>query len=262
MKKLFIDTETTGTNYLIHGIHQLSGYVEIDGKVVEEFNFKIRPFEGAIIEEQALIVAGVTLEQIMQYPPEMESYFEFKNMLTRYVESFNKEDKFIFIAYNAKFDVEFVNSMFLRNGNKYFFSLIYGGIVDVIAIFIDKFESALYLLENFKLLTVAKFLSIELDESKLHDSLYDIFVTREVYYKIKNTDYSYNHIRIDELKRMWDSVWPKIHGGNFGKCIITFALSEAEPEFLIPWATKGMNEFYTLKVEWENPENFEEDGKD
>ena len=38
-----------------------------------------------------------------------------------------------------------------------------------------------YEMENFKLMTVARFLGIEVDESQLHDALYDVKLTKEIY---------------------------------------------------------------------------------
>jgi len=37
---------------------------------------------------------------------------------------------------------------------------------------------------NFKLMTVAKHLKIEVDESRLHDALYDIHLTKMIYDKV------------------------------------------------------------------------------
>lgn len=41
-------------------------------------------------------------------------------------------------------------------------------------------------MENFKLMTVAKTMGIEIDENKLHDATYDIELTRDIFYKIIN----------------------------------------------------------------------------
>jgi DNA polymerase-3 subunit epsilon len=38
---------------------------------------------------------------------------------------------------------------------------------------------------DFKLKTVAKQMGIEVDETKLHDAIYDIQLTRNIYYLIK-----------------------------------------------------------------------------
>lgn len=46
--------ETTGVDHGRNGIHQLAGCIEIDGEIVEGFNFKVAPNPKAIIEEEAL----------------------------------------------------------------------------------------------------------------------------------------------------------------------------------------------------------------
>ena len=69
MKLLFFDLETTGTNPGRNGIHQISGSIVIDGKHIQDFDFHVQPNPKAIIEDEALKVAGVTREQILAYPP-------------------------------------------------------------------------------------------------------------------------------------------------------------------------------------------------
>ena len=64
VKKFFYDLETTGVDHRRNGIHQLAGCIEIYGEIVESSNFKVAPNPKAIIEEEALKVGGVTLEQI------------------------------------------------------------------------------------------------------------------------------------------------------------------------------------------------------
>jgi DNA polymerase III subunit epsilon len=42
-----------------------------------------------------------------------------------------------------------------------------------------------HLIQDFKLKTVAKHLGIEVDETKLHDAKYDIYLTREIFNIVK-----------------------------------------------------------------------------
>ena len=84
MKKLFFDLETTGLDYKTNAIHQFSGCIELDGTVIESFNFKIKPFEGAVIVPKALETSNVTEEQIMAYPPAEGVFAEFMRMLLHY----------------------------------------------------------------------------------------------------------------------------------------------------------------------------------
>lgn len=111
MKVLFFDLETTGTLVNKHGIHQLSGMIVVDGEVKEKFDFKVQPNPKAEILQEALDVAGVTKEQIMAYPPMGEIYKQFVDLLAKYVDRYNKKDKFFLAGYNiASFDNSFLRA--------------------------------------------------------------------------------------------------------------------------------------------------------
>ena len=68
MVKIFYGTETTGTKPNKHSIHQLSGIVEVDGVIAEEFNFKVRPHPKAEITKEAMVICGKTEKEILAYP--------------------------------------------------------------------------------------------------------------------------------------------------------------------------------------------------
>lgn len=118
MKLLFFDLETTGTYPGKHGIHQMSGMIVIDGEIKEKFDFKVRPNPQAEILDEALEVAGVTRDQILAYPPMGEVYHQFVDgILAKYVDRYNKTDKFFLVGYNnASFDNQFLRGFFLQNG--------------------------------------------------------------------------------------------------------------------------------------------------
>lgn len=135
MKLLFFDLETTGTNPARHGIHQISGIVEIDGVEQERFDFKVRPNPKAEILDEALAVGGVTREEIDAYPPMEEVYCKLVALLSRYVNKYNKTDKFFLVGYNnASFDNQFLRGFFLQNGDNYFGSWFWSNSVDVMVL--------------------------------------------------------------------------------------------------------------------------------
>ena len=183
MKLLFFDLETTGTLVNKHGIHQLSGAVVIDGEIKEKFNLHVQPNPQAQIEQAALDVAGVTREQIMAYPPMGQVYNEFVNdILSKYVDRYNKTDKFFLVAYNnASFDNQFLRAWFIQNGDKYFGSWFWANCIDVMVMATPYLADRRAQMENFKQGTVAKTLGIAIDDSKLHDALYDIEVCKAIY---------------------------------------------------------------------------------
>ncbi len=61
-KIVFIDTETTGLKGMENGVHQISGIIDINGKIVDKFNFKVAPFEEDFITGNALKTSHVTRE--------------------------------------------------------------------------------------------------------------------------------------------------------------------------------------------------------
>lgn len=184
MKLLFFDTETTGVNFWQHGIHQISGVIEIDGEVKEEFNFKVAPNPSAKIVQEALDVAGVTLEQIQAYEPMNVIFNRFENMLSKYVDRYDKKDKFFLVGYNnASFDNQFLRAWFVQNFDDYFGSWFWSSSIDVIVLATEKLKDVRHEMIDFKLKTVARQLGIEIDETKLHDAKYDIEITRQIYYK-------------------------------------------------------------------------------
>lgn len=186
MKLFFYDLETTGVNPGRNGIHQISGMIVIDGEVKETFDFKVRPNPKATIEKSALEVGGVTEEQILSYPP-METVYKQQliPMLDRYIDRFNKTDKFYLVGYNnAHFDNDFLRGFFLQNGDKYFGSYFWANCFDCMVLATPYLADIQPSMENFKQGTVAKALGIQVDDDKLHDALYDIKVCAEIYDKV------------------------------------------------------------------------------
>ena len=186
MKLLFFDIETTGVKFWKNGIHQISGQIIIDDFIQESFDFKVCPVQGCEIEEEALKIGNVTIEQIKAYPAMKDVYLQFIEMLSKYVDKFDKKDKFFLVGYNnASFDNQFLRAWFVQNGDNYFGSWFWSNSIDVMVLASDKLMNERSMMENFKLMTVAKYLGIEIDESKLHDASYDIELTKDIYYSLK-----------------------------------------------------------------------------
>ena len=185
MKLFFYDTETTGTKFWKNGIHQISGCIDIDGTIRENFDFRVQPNPSAVIEDAALEVSGVTREQIAAYPPMGEVYNQIISLMSKYVDKYNRKDKFFLVGYNNRgFDDNFFRAFFVQNGDQYFGSWFYADTHDVLVLASHKLRNERSKLENFKLKTVAKYFGMQIDETRLHDAAYDIAITRDLYYKI------------------------------------------------------------------------------
>ena len=96
-----------------------------------------------------------------------EVYVKFVNMLSKYVDKFDKKDKFFLVGYNnASFDNHFLKAFFVQNGDHYFYEMT-----------------------DFKQETVARALGIQIDSAKLHDASYDIQLTKEIYNRISSLSF-------------------------------------------------------------------------
>lgn len=65
-----------------------------------------------------------------KYRSEGESYFYFKKILDKYINKYDREDKFIVAGYNVKFDIEMLQAFFKRQNDNYLFSYIGSTIID------------------------------------------------------------------------------------------------------------------------------------
>lgn len=184
-------TQVNGVDIDKVGIHQLSGYVITvsDGvpTIAEEFDYHIKPFEDAIISDESLSIAGITREDLESYKPEHEVFQEFINMLLKYVDVYDKADKFTLVGYNnAKFDDNLLFWFFLRNtanGRHYYKgNFFYKGItIDILEIYSALAGPYRQFMENFKLSSVsAMFLPPDNDEN-YHNAAYDTKVTKDLF---------------------------------------------------------------------------------
>ncbi len=183
-KIIFIDTETGGVNPEKAALIQLSGIIRIDKKDVEKFNFYIKPFENSEVNEKALEVQGRTLEELKtdKYVEEKEVYKQFINLLDKYIDKYDRTDKFIVAGYNVRFDVDILKAFFQRHGNNFLFSYLDSSMLDPLySIRLLQIAEVLPVLENNKLETWCKHFGIEL---KAHDSLEDIEATKKLIGKL------------------------------------------------------------------------------
>jgi len=181
MKIFWLDVETTGLDPKRNDIVSLAGIIEIDGKIMEEFQFNIQPFNWDNIDISALKINGFTIEQLKKFMTPREAYIKLTRYLGKYVNKYNRNDKFQFGGYNNDFDIKFMAEFFKKCGDKYF-----GSWIDYHRLDPQVLLQFLHLkkdieLSNYKLETVAKYFGIPLNA---HDALNDIKATREIVYKL------------------------------------------------------------------------------
>jgi len=190
MKFLWFDTETTGLDCNENDIIQLSGLIIVNGVIKDEFNFKIAPINVNAIDKEAIKVHGITIEEMMKFPDALKVKQEFTNLLSKYVDKYNREDKFIPAGYNVRFDMDFLNSFFKKCGDAYLFSFINGYALDLYPLALGlHYMGIIPKLTNFKLETITKHFGIEM---KAHDALEDIKATQLLYEKLRSLVLEYD----------------------------------------------------------------------
>ena len=181
MKIFWNDVETTGLDPKRNDIISLACIIEIDGVIKEEFKLNIQPFDWNNIEMSALKINGITIEQLKTFILPKEAHKKLKSYLKKYVDPYNRNDKFQFAGYNNDFDIKFMSEFFKKCGDKYF-----GPWIDYHRLDPQVLLQFLHLkgdinLPNYKLETVAKYFGININA---HDAMSDIKATREIVQKL------------------------------------------------------------------------------
>lgn len=179
-KILWIDCETTGTDPLIHDIWQLAYLIEIDGEIVDGENMYIRPWNTKNIEDRALEVGGTTIDKLLKIDLELpQAVANVKRSWVKYVNKYDREDKFVIAGYWVNFDAGFLRQSFHKAGDKYGIgSWCFSPCLDVASFVAVAIAKHGFRFPNYKLETVCDRLGIPI---QAHDALSDIYATRTLY---------------------------------------------------------------------------------
>lgn len=183
MKILWLDTETTGLNKEKCDIIQIAGIVIVDGKEKERFNFHCQPINWENIEPASFEKTGMTLEKLKELPLPQEIYLKFKELLDKYIDRYNKCDKFFLASHNTQFDLDFLKTFFEKMGDKYFGSYFFYKTIDLMALCTILHTMGLINLSSWKLKDIANYLCIEYDNN-LHDAETDIDLARRCFCRL------------------------------------------------------------------------------
>lgn len=184
-KVLYIDCETTGLDPVRNGIVQLAALIEVDGELVAEQSWRIQPLYADEIDDKALAVHGMDREKIKSFPPAPWVFCEFTVLLGRYVNKFNKLDKYYPAGYNVRFDLDFLAQWFKKQGDPYFESWQNWRALDPLPFLYSlDFHDAISL-PNYKLETVCAHFGIPLEA---HNALSDVRAAREIQHRLWRTE--------------------------------------------------------------------------
>lgn len=181
MLEIYLDVETTGLDAQKNGIWQLAYIIFKDEEEVLTENRKIAPMPDEVLDPKALSFNRLTEEVVRGFDNPQHCYLDTVDVLDRYIDRYNKQDKAFMYGYNVRFDMEFLRAFFEKNGNKFIGSYFWFPPIDVMNVAADFLKMERSKLINFKQETVARWLGLKVDDQRLHDALYDIELTKQIY---------------------------------------------------------------------------------
>ena len=181
-KIFWYDLETSGLEEDKHAILSLSGIIEIDGRIVDKIDLTMKPFKDDLISQEALDINGFTMEQIKTFEHPEIAFRRLIKFLSKHINRYDKKDKLTLAGYNiVKFDIPFLEQLFLKCNDVYFGSWVNGEPLDVYQFVLIMKKLGVVTSDSTKLEVIAQDLNISL---KAHDASSDILATREIYYKL------------------------------------------------------------------------------
>lgn len=186
-KIFYFDLETTGLEEDKCGITEIGVVVVIDGEVVDEFDAKINPYtqkkDGEVlVTEEALEKTNKTIEELLTYENSEIVFKRLRAFVSKYVDKYDKYDKFIPAGYNSQFDIKFFKQWFLDHDEEWWGSFFTHKDLDVFGLV--KHCKAFRLIdytENDKLETLCEYFNIPIEAHKAVD---DIHATRKLYHRL------------------------------------------------------------------------------
>jgi DNA polymerase-3 subunit epsilon len=179
---LYYDLETTGVEPSRDEIVQFSAIVEdMDGNIVTEIDLKARPSKEYIIKAGVPELQGTTIEELMSRPLSQRDLFEaIVDFFNKWVDRYDKNDKFIAVGYNIDFDNTFMRHFFMKHNNRFIGSYMHPYSIDVmsfshIILIYGYIPDTQY---DLRLETMCEFAGIDI--GKAHDSLYDTHAVRNL----------------------------------------------------------------------------------
>ena len=176
-KICYFDVETTGIDPESQDIIQFAYIIEIDGVVKKQGGIYMQPFVYETISPKALEVNGITIEQIKTFDSPEKAHRMITQIFGRFINKYDKNDKFYPAGYNVDFDLKFLHNFFKKNHDNYFGSWFNWHKIDPLQILYFLEYTGKIDLPDYKLATVCKHFGIELDA---HEAGSDITATRQL----------------------------------------------------------------------------------
>lgn len=188
MKTVFYDLETTGIDPEKAAVIQIGAILDVDGEEVDRIDIKLKPHDGAYVDSKAMAVTGISMDDLLNNPDRMhptDGYWRFMRFCGfRPGQRVYASNRIHRAGFNILgFDNRFLEALGASVGDGYTFAKFHWPGIDVASMACAVLRNRRLEMPNFKLMTVAEELGISTD-GQAHDALFDVHVTREIYYDV------------------------------------------------------------------------------
>jgi hypothetical protein len=156
--------------------------------VPQAYTWNASPFFGADVSHDALLVNGMTLEEVNAFPHEKSMLKTFTDLLSQGCDRFKKvkrlADKYFLLSYNVTFDGNFIRSLFVRNGNNFFGSHFWQPPVCIMQMAAAELMLERDKLKGFRMSDVAEYLGVGGSEEGMSSALEDVATARGIFYAL------------------------------------------------------------------------------
>lgn len=217
MKRIFLDTETTGLDPNRHWIHEMSFVMEDPFKdLLVERTYKIRIPADRDLSVEALKISGKTPKDLYTYPHVQgvipKIVFDFKKLVNIY----DPYDRMLMYGMNPKFDKDMMYGLLAYCKEKnyegvtdvHWGSFLQKSVIEVQSLVLNKFTAKDF--QDFKskklkmtLGNLANYLGLVGEDEVLHGSLTDAHLCRRLWYWTKGKELTtFSHIEKVEEKEV------------------------------------------------------------
>ena len=195
IKTIWLDVETTGLNTETDTIIELAALYEDGikknravfhkfckpGVKPESWDEPLKNRDNKTITD----LTGITWDKLEKDGvSEATLYAEFSAFLAKRMDKFNKQDKAIFAAYNAKFDNNMVRALWDKNNDKYFGSWFLTVSLDIMStVMLAVRHGILPIMPSYAQDKVAECLGIKF---QAHSAIEDIKAARQIQLTLEN----------------------------------------------------------------------------
>jgi DNA polymerase III alpha subunit (gram-positive type) len=192
LKLFYFDCETTGVHRVHDDIWQIAGMVEIDGKVIDAVNIKMKPRNIERMPAKLFDMFNTTKEEMMNYPSRESAFEKLLVFFSKHTDIETRKDSLIPVGHNAaSFDMGFFKKFFdeeFKHKNVNWQFLLDYHCIDTmnlcaLAALAGVFPDAA---DSLRLSESCKMMGIPFDENEAHDALYDVKKTRTLFKKFSD----------------------------------------------------------------------------